>query len=74
MFLNMNAGSNPASDTMKIKIHIIATIIYIAAYLYVTDGADLTMHGRFANVLFYIVVQWLVYLVYSFKYPYGQYK
>lgn len=70
----MFAGSNLASDTMKIKIHIIATILYIAAYLYVTDGVRLTMKGRFANVIFYMTVQWLVYMIYDFKYPYGKYK
>ena len=59
---------------MRIKIHIIATILYIAAYLYVVGMEDLTVDGRFANVVFYIMTNWAIYLIYSFKYPYGKYK
>lgn len=40
-----------------IAIHIVFLILYLIAFLYVTDGVDVTPFGRFVNVLLLVFVQ-----------------
>lgn len=40
-----------------IAIHIIFLILYLLAFLYVTDGVDVTPWGKFVNVFLLVFVQ-----------------
>lgn len=40
-----------------IAIHIVFLVLYLLAFLYVTDGVDITPSGRFVNVLFLVFIQ-----------------